>query len=599
VLTISSLLDTLHYRLEQQYWHRSVVLITNVTSNTVNGEPIDTLEVPEDQLANGDKYGRWSYRGLLLNRLTDLLYVDSSNNNDDVYDKEWKVHRGGDLLGLDSSDGNTDLTCLHMSNNRNSMIDKEGGVDATRLVGNLYYMKLEDAQSLYKNDPSHYNSNDFYTFAGFCSWRPGQLEREMGEERNEWKVLSVDEYSIWSELKLQSLSQSTTRQQEEDDKPNDSLLEAGTNMWRNYLNKVDISESKATKRLPAGQLKFYDEMLNVWAEDNLNVNHKETTTKSTKEVTDSSRKIKSGTLVRATSPPSNDMLLFEAEFIRSLILVLEDTPESTVGIVLNHVMPAAIDVKEGEEPIPLRFGGPIDVPSWRYRSYHNDDDDAQDKQADESEEDEIYEGFLNYQQSESIDDIIFDDVYNDEEVYDDDSSFIWIHRDAALGANRNGNGGSKLGMADIWLINEDDALNAIQSGALSLQDVVVFAGVCIWEKGQGLGKVGGGLREQIDVMQSLEVVDQSQSNDDVVEAVWNILSQKQQILAKETLDSNVDATIAAWEASCSNKSNNQQAPDNDNLSRIQLADAALKAWIGRSLLDDPLGTLVEVKKRTI
>ena len=129
-------------------------------------------------------------------------------------------------------------------------------------------------------------------------------------------------------------------------------------------------------------------------------------------------------------------------------------------------------------------------------------------------------------------------------------------------------------------------------------NVVVFAGVCIWEKGPDLGKVGGGLREQIDVMQSLEVVDQSQSDDDVVEAVWNILSQKQQILAKETLDSNVDATIAAWEASCSNKSNNQQAPDNDNLSRIQLADAALKAWIGRSLLDDPLGTLVEVKKRS-
>jgi len=84
--------------LEQQYWHRSVVLITNVTSNVVNGEPIDTLDVPEDQLANGDKYGRWSYRGVLLNRITDLLYVDS--NNDDVYDRGWKVHRGGDLLGL-------------------------------------------------------------------------------------------------------------------------------------------------------------------------------------------------------------------------------------------------------------------------------------------------------------------------------------------------------------------------------------------------------------------------------------------------------------------------------------------------------------------
>ena len=67
--------------LDQQYWHRSVVLITNVTSNIVNGELIDYNEVPEEQLANGEKKGRWSYRGLILNRCTDLLYVDSDNNN--------------------------------------------------------------------------------------------------------------------------------------------------------------------------------------------------------------------------------------------------------------------------------------------------------------------------------------------------------------------------------------------------------------------------------------------------------------------------------------------------------------------------------------
>ncbi|KAL7455343.1 hypothetical protein ACHAWC_006874 [Mediolabrus comicus] len=54
--------------LEQQYWHRSVVLITEVSNNLVNGS-IET-DVPEDELAMGDKRGRWSYRGLLLNRCT-------------------------------------------------------------------------------------------------------------------------------------------------------------------------------------------------------------------------------------------------------------------------------------------------------------------------------------------------------------------------------------------------------------------------------------------------------------------------------------------------------------------------------------------------
>ena len=34
--------------------------------------------------------------------------------------------------------------------------------------------------------------------------------------------------------------------------------------------------------------------------------------------------------------------------------------------------------------------------------------------------------------------------------------------------------------------------------------------------------------------------------------------------------------------------------DNVTRLRVHLGDAALKAWIGRSLLEDPLGTHVEV-----
>jgi len=449
--------------LEQQYWHRSVVLITKVSDNVANGNVEDT--VPEEQLAQGRNRGRWSYRGLLLNRCTNLLLEDG-----------WRIQRGGDLLGLDSSDG-TEYLCLHHDLDRSDSNVRDA---STKLVGNLYYMTLADAQNLCKNDPSKYHATDFLTFGGFSSWRPGQLELEMGDSRNEWLALSVDGQSIWDELQWQkSQSQIVLNGREKDAAC--GLLEAGTDVWRTFLNKIHVSESKAIQRLPAGQLQFYDRMLEVWADDYLNVKKDQKSSVTT--LSDSSGQIGPGTLVRAKSPPSNDMLLYDAEFIRSLVLVLDDTPDATVGIILNHPMSAAIECKSEEDPLPLRYGGPIDVPSWKDGSYREDDS------GDDENDDDVYEGFLEYQDNDvAFDDLVFDDGREEDLGYadstdDDDSSFIWIHRDAALGSRGvNGGGGTQLGTLNLWLIKEDDALESLQSGFLRLEDVMVFSGVCIWEK---------------------------------------------------------------------------------------------------------------------
>ena len=105
------------------------------------------------------------------------------------------------MLGLDSSEG-TDFTCLYMNSKDEELSSRSS---SHKLVGNLsYIMKLDDAQSLCRDYPTTYAPEDFFLFGGFCSWRPGQLEREMGEERQEWVVLSVDENTIWDELQLQS-----------------------------------------------------------------------------------------------------------------------------------------------------------------------------------------------------------------------------------------------------------------------------------------------------------------------------------------------------------------------------------------------------------
>ena len=414
--------------LEQQYWHRAVVLITEVAKDTKIGE-LET--VPDDQLAQGANRGRWSYRGVLLNRFTDLeIDLDgagagagASEIRTDIdagihtelgseietgepqkskrYRSRLNVQRGGDLLGLNmnmnmnmkttmsSFSGHqlTNFICLHQLLDTCSNTDLDSCIRSvsTKLVGELSFMSLNDAQSLCKDEQfsSKYGPNDLFAFGGFCSWRPGQLELEMGEGREEWLALSVDDSSIIEELKHQSdeakivkkFSAKTIGGRGPTTQNNVSrgLLDTGTNMWCNFLAMIDVSESRATERLPSGQLEFYDRMLEVWAEDNLLIGRDDNngidnnnghadevanTATATTVNSDSTDSIGPGTLLRARLRVSNDMLLYENEFIRSLVLVIEETPDASIGIMLNHPLAAAVECVEGKDPLPLRYGTP-------------------------------------------------------------------------------------------------------------------------------------------------------------------------------------------------------------------------------------------------
>lgn len=582
--------------LDQQYWHRSVVLITEVSEDVVKGDIEDI--VPDTQLAQGNNRGRWSYRGLLLNRYTDQIMFGSHNETktrEEFENDTWRIQRGGDLLGLDSSE--TQFSCLHR---------KSDAQLSAKLGSNLHYTTLSIAQNLCQELPTKYNTSDFITFGGFCAWRPGQLEREMGEGREEWIVLSVDSERIWEELKLQQDECQAIINNDlgHSQKKAHDILVAGTNMWKNFLQMIDISESKATTRLPSGQLDFYDQMLQVWAEEQLtsNNNDKEIEMDDKKTSNDSSDQIGPGSIVRARSPPTNDMLLYDPEYIRSLVLILEDTPDETVGVILNRPMAAAVDWMDDQEPLPLRYGGAIDVPSFRDGTYLDDDDDDDDDEEEVYEIDsaegniEMYEGLLDYE-----DDFVEIDDEEDEDEEEEDSFFIWIHQNAKLGLL---GGGTKLGTADLWVVKENDALEYLQSGSLKPEDIMVFSGVTIWQKGKDLGVYGGGLREQLDAIESFEIVRpydgriDNDNNSFDMERLWKILIEEQTVLTKESLDINLSACIDAWEM-CSNGQGDDEPEkgNTDNDSRVMLADATVKAWLARNLLDDPLNIEVSIKAK--
>ena len=579
--------------LEQQYWHRAVVLITAVSEDKINGE-VET--VPEEQLAQGAGRGRWSYRGVLLNRPTDLVFDGTTgeqmHEENGKHQDAWSVLRGGDLAGLDSFDGETEFICLHT-------LPPNADLDSlsSPLVGDLSMISLDDARRLCKDYPTKYSPRDFLTFGGFCSWRPQQLEREMGGERGEWLALSVDSESITNEMKIQHGACSA------ENISSRGRLEAGTSMWRNFLDLVQRPESQATERLPAGQLLFYDAMLSIWAEDTLSVdgshdgggdytNYDLSSTHDAKPK-DSSNLIGPGALVRATAKVPNSVLLHDQEFIRSLILVLEETEDATIGVALGLPLSAAVECVEGAPPLLLSYGGPIDAYLWRDGTYLENDEVDYESTGDDG----MYEGFLDFQSAEVTveysegEDSDTAYVYYDESGDDDDdSSFVWLHRDSALG-------GTPLGSSGIYLAKESDALEALQSGLLSQKDTMVFQGVCIWEKAEDLGQCGGGLREQIDSLDAMEVVQaHNNESDDILESVWDILHQKQDVLVQETLDANIAARIEAWEA-CNGEADGEEE-SGEVTEEMGLSDAALRAWIGVNLLGKPLDTLVELPIKT-
>ena len=165
------------------------MLVTDVAPDVARGTT--EVTVPAEQLAHGTHRGRWSYRGVLLNRCTDFVLATtaaaatqsrSSTNRSRVPDSttgNWHpLHRGGDLLfGTDPAsddDEKSEVICLHHL----GWTDPRVRTVSTRLVGQLSYTSLTEAQRLCDDslhdttNATKYHPADFFTYSGFCSWRP-------------------------------------------------------------------------------------------------------------------------------------------------------------------------------------------------------------------------------------------------------------------------------------------------------------------------------------------------------------------------------------------------------------------------------------------
>jgi len=457
--------------LEQQYFHRCVVLVTHCNEKGI--------------------------RGILLNRPTAFMYKAA----DDDY--EWSLWFGGDMYE-NHIDDDAEILCIH------SLTSPQAQEVSEPIERGLSHTSLVHARALVKEGIA--TPSDFWCFGGHCKWHPGQLEEEMGPDRAEWYALSLDAKSILEEIRQQAQAGAT----------------AGLDMWEVLVDRIE-KEKEATSHIPEGQLRFYDRMLQAWVNSNLVL----TSDESLAPITSSRFNLGPGTIVRATMeakgfacPP---FLLSEQDFHRSIILVLSDSTESTVGVHLNLPLSGVIEISE-KLRLPIRYGGPTDP-----------------------------------------------------EEMNEDESFVWIHRSPAL---QKAGKGKPLGDSGFWVIKEDDAVEALQSGDASPEEVMVFSGNCYWEKGKDLGLIGGGLREQVEALESMEVVSADRAG-----KIWDVLN-RQEVLTSETLETNLDVAIAAWEAA----GDEDDAADLNPVASddVHLGDAALRAWAAVSLLDAPTTTLIEV-----
>lgn len=273
--------------LRQQYFYKSVVLVVEHTPSFT--------------------------KGLILNRPTDQTMKDD-------HGEAWAVWYGGDVQGIHSEEES--LMCLHRLGNSNSQLVSEL---STPILQDIAITPWEIAQLLV--DAGEATKDDFWLYAGYAGWAPGQLQNEL--ERGNWFMVATDVDSIW-----RMIGQELTNP-------------AGTDMWVQVMKR--IGKESMTTCMP--DQKFKDEMLKQWVSQKLLQAQQSTHGQQPKAKSSPMQKLAPGTLVRASSP----ILLDEQVFHQSLVLILSNNEAMITGVVLNR--PSSKSVEIGNGRLPLRFGG--------------------------------------------------------------------------------------------------------------------------------------------------------------------------------------------------------------------------------------------------
>lgn len=467
--------------LRQQYFYKSVVLV-------IEHSPTFT-------------------RGVLLNRPTDQTMKARKNGGGGGEEEEdWNVWFGGDVQGMDSDD--EELICLHRLT---SPVARDLSVP---ILKDIAFTSWEIAQVLVKEGDA--TKEDFWLCCGYAGWNPGQLQNEL--QRGNWFMAAFDVESIWN-----MIGQELTNPQ-------------GTDMWVQVMKR--IGKDSIITSTSVGQ-KFQDDMLKQWVRQKILKNPPQSRLRATRikttsrqdhplppqETTDNRPDVFSfspGTLIRASSP----ILLDEQVFHQSLVLILQNDIETTVGVVLNR--PSSTSVAIGGSQLPVRYGGRFGLEGQRKV----------------------------------------------------DMPELWLHfnntqlQDAKVGVPISQNNDEN---SLFWKCTRTDAETAVEVGLAGPNDFMVVKGLSVWKKYSSLT---GNKPSLVELDTSFSVVDAS-----VVSSAWKLMNAQEPLNAQNAVE-NLEAANAAWMLSTSRMfSNKGQGTQSQEQQKVQsLACSALDKWIRTFLL---------------
>ena len=385
----------------------------------------------------------------------------------------------------------------------------------------------------------------------------------MGElDRKSWYMVATDSQTLLKDLARQSTGVD----------PRDAGLETWT-LLMNMIGRQETAEEYSGD--------FDDLMLKEWARQHLLSHSGSTnvvadtaasvaesispsgigrviTTKVVEPIDDAieraakvsrSQEVTEGSIVRGSSAERSPFLLSNQELHKSLILIINDDPNISVGVILNRPSTKAIDIeikdqktlKSRKVQLPLRFGGQFAVKGTE--------------------------------------------------------PLLWLHsseqcREAELGTplgtHKNG----------IWKCSIEDVTQAISKGLAKPDEFMVITGVSVWTKNEE-GFLSG-MQGEVQAGR-FEVVPDSK-----VERIWNTLIQ-QEVLTAPSMVQSLAVSDEAWK--CGGL-NGETKPRKDNPSEFngrleevdeegytlvfksdtkvsKLGDDALKSWVATFLLNAP------------
>ncbi len=479
-------------------------------------------------------------KGIILNRPTNLYLGDDDflDEDGDPYlkggdanrtDNSWRIFFGGDVRSLYSDD--TEIICLHS-------IDTDLARNVSEaLLNNVMMTNYEGAIQII--DANQAEARDFWMFAGYAGWTGGQLLGELNREN--WYMVSADSETVWKEL---------IRQRDSPADPRD----AGLNTWASLMRLIGRQDE--AKLLPES---FADLTLKEWATvailfnstvDNSDMQEDVTSSlavgmtqlddlisafSSTPDTLNLSEIVKlavnanhglAGSLLRGSAEDRSPFLLSDQKFHHSVLLILQDDDELTMGIMLNHPTTKTHPMTLSDErrvEISIRYGGSFGIPGIT------------------------------------------------------DQPTIFLHAKSKLKKLSIGEpvGKSDNGSSRIWVCSEEQALDAISSGHASHRDFMCVEGFSIWPKDQ----IEGGFLGEI-LEGRFELVDPS-----FTEEIWlTLLAQAS--LSIETLDRNCRLASDAWGVAGRNENPFPLCVYDSKVTVSDLSNDAWRYWIEAFLLGE-------------